>query len=79
MCLSFTLGFLDGKDWTSIVHLTLNSHNHGFKEMLVTVESMPKRAGQGIEAFQSRFESFLSEPCTALEIRQLLRVMKIGN
>jgi hypothetical protein len=69
MRLSFAPGFSDGMDWTSsIVHLALNSHNHGFKDMLVTVESMPERAGQGIEAFQSGIESFLSEPCTALEI-----------
>jgi hypothetical protein len=79
MYLTFTLGVLDGKDWTSIVHLILDSHNNGFKHMLVSVESMPKSAGKGIEAFQLPIESFLSEPCTALEIRQLLRVMMIRN
>jgi hypothetical protein len=81
MCLSFALGFLDGKEWTSIVHLTLNSHNHGFKAMLVTVESMPKRARWGIEAFQSRMKvscRSLAAACFILCEHMLLSLGNVG-
>jgi hypothetical protein len=56
------------EDWRAVVHLVLYCDDNSLKREFVFVPSMCESAGQYFEAPEPTIESFLAEPCSALEV-----------
>ena len=56
------------EDWRAVVHLVLYCNDNSLKREFVFVPSMCESVGKYFEAPEPTIESFLAEPCSALEV-----------